>query len=354
MMLPGVLNTVIVLAGLFAALSVLCSFVNETVFSLVQLRGRTLYKGVFNLLANSEALTQMIYAHPLIWSGSSDQSPDKSLPSYIDARNFSIAFWHTVQQSAASGNADAAAEVLDTPERVLADIKTKVAAIPVPVAGSATPAAATKASTLSALKTTMMNLIVEADGDYTRLLAATDSWFDRQMDRVSGWYRRCTQWNLIAIGFIIAFGFGIDSIGIATRMYSDEGLRKAISAQVASSYTAVSNDPAINALSDPNAKAQAFAQQLDQNFSNELSDAVPLTGFIDTNPADFFWKRFTNVHAFLGALITGLAISLGAPFWFDLLSGLINVRMAGTKPADVSPPAPPPAPSPPSAPARAS
>ena len=353
MMLPGVLNTVIVLAGLYAALSVLCSFVNETIFSLVQLRGKTLYKGVFNLLANSKALTQAIYEHPLIWSGSSDQSPDKSLPSYIDARNFSIAFWHTVQQSTTGPRADAVAVVLDTPERVLSDIKAKVAALPTGTAAGAAavgaaaasgPAAErTKADALTALKGTLTNLIVEADGDYTRLLAATDAWFDRQMDRVSGWYRRCTQWNLIAIGFIIAFGFGIDSLGIATRMYSDEGLRNAVSSQVANSYNAIHNDPSISALTDPNAKAQAFAQKLDQNFSNQLTDNVPLTGFIDTNLADFFWKRFTNVHAFLGALITGLAISLGAPFWFDLLGGLTNVRMAGTKPADVSPPAPPPA-----------
>jgi len=34
----------------------------------------------------------------------------------------------------------------------------------------------------------------------------------------------------------------------------------------------------------------------------------------------------------IGWLITALAISLGAPFWFDLLSKLIQIRGAGTKP----------------------
>jgi hypothetical protein len=37
---------------------------------------------------------------------------------------------------------------------------------------------------------------------------------------------------------------------------------------------------------------------------------------------------------FLGFLITALAISLGAPFWFDLLNKLVRLRSTGKKPAD--------------------
>jgi hypothetical protein len=36
----------------------------------------------------------------------------------------------------------------------------------------------------------------------------------------------------------------------------------------------------------------------------------------------------------LGFLITALAISLGSPFWFDLLNKFINLRASGTKPDD--------------------
>ncbi|MEL7533866.1 MAG: hypothetical protein AAFN10_21305, partial [Bacteroidota bacterium] len=47
----------------------------------------------------------------------------------------------------------------------------------------------------------------------------------------------------------------------------------------------------------------------------------------------------------LGLLITALAISLGAPFWFDLLKKFVNVRFTGSqfKGSDqASPPPPPP------------
>src|SRR5262249_25844287 len=33
-----------------------------------------------------------------------------------------------------------------------------------------------------------------------------------------------------------------------------------------------------------------------------------------------------------GWLLAAIAVSLGAPFWFDLLNKLINVRLAGSKP----------------------
>src|SRR5437870_4444360 len=39
-----------------------------------------------------------------------------------------------------------------------------------------------------------------------------------------------------------------------------------------------------------------------------------------------------SIQKLVGLLLTGLALSLGAPFWFDLLSKLINLRGAGAKP----------------------
>jgi hypothetical protein len=35
----------------------------------------------------------------------------------------------------------------------------------------------------------------------------------------------------------------------------------------------------------------------------------------------------------LGLLLTALLVSLGAPFWFDLLSRAANLRLAGDEPA---------------------
>ena len=38
----------------------------------------------------------------------------------------------------------------------------------------------------------------------------------------------------------------------------------------------------------------------------------------------------------IGWIITILAISLGAPFWFDILNKVASIRSSGTKPASAS------------------
>jgi hypothetical protein len=42
--------------------------------------------------------------------------------------------------------------------------------------------------------------------------------------------------------------------------------------------------------------------------------------------------------AILGILLTGLAVSLGSSFWFDLLGKFMNVRMTGKREDTVTPP----------------
>jgi hypothetical protein len=42
----------------------------------------------------------------------------------------------------------------------------------------------------------------------------------------------------------------------------------------------------------------------------------------------------------LGWLVTGLAVSLGAPFWFDLLNRVVDLRGAGRRPESTPEPAP--------------
>ena len=58
---------------------------------------------------------------------------------------------------------------------------------------------------------------------------------------------------------------------------------------------------------------------------------------------DYFKKRDFNpsvwdvILYFLGICITGFALSFGAPFWFDALVKLVNIRRAGNKPVLPSP-----------------
>ncbi len=48
------------------------------------------------------------------------------------------------------------------------------------------------------------------------------------------------------------------------------------------------------------------------------------------------WHTLSNPHYWIGFLITAFAISLGAPFWFDLLNRFVNLRVSGAKPEDTT------------------
>jgi hypothetical protein len=152
--------------------------------------------------------------------------------------------------------------------------------------------------------------------DYESLLKGTEAWFNRQMDRVSGWYKRQAQYIVAAFAIAITFFTGLDSLEIAQRLYTAPALLSSAATQIAGAYHA----PAPAASPNPDTAALA-------------SSALEL--FKSNDFQTFFHPAFavfgSNSHV-LGCLITALAVSLGAPFWFDVLGKLVNVRATGPKP----------------------
>jgi hypothetical protein len=45
-------------------------------------------------------------------------------------------------------------------------------------------------------------------------------------------------------------------------------------------------------------------------------------------------KPFAFLRMVSGWFVSGIAIGMGAPFWFDLLGRLVNVRNTGAKPKE--------------------
>ena len=64
------------------------------------------------------------------------------------------------------------------------------------------------------------------------------------------------------------------------------------------------------------------------NFITEHLSELPL-GWTNVPDVNNFKE---GVLRFLGIFITVIAVSLGAPFWFDILNRLIKIRAAGKKP----------------------
>ncbi len=108
-----ILEVTIGLVFVYLLLSLVSSVLQEMNASALSLRARNLSKGLKTLLdePNTDALTSLLYAHPLIQGITKKVGRRKNLgPSYVSARTFSIALMDVVKPASASGNVFAAAK----------------------------------------------------------------------------------------------------------------------------------------------------------------------------------------------------------------------------------------------------
>jgi hypothetical protein len=152
----------------------------------------------------------------------------------------------------------------------------------------------------------LLEVYHRASGDAVQFRRDAEAWFDDQMERLSGVYKRWSQWVVWAIGISLALALNANSFRMAETLWNDPSSRQSIVAAAGSATTG-------------------------ETVSKAQSDigALPLPLGWNGNGYHHFWGW---AIAFLGALITFGAISLGAPFWFDTLSRLSRLRSTGAPP----------------------
>jgi hypothetical protein len=183
-----------------------------------------------------------------------------------------------------------------------------------------------------------------------------EEWFNETMNRASGWYRRQTQTWLLLLGLGIAALFNVDSIAIAHILMKDKDARSQL-VQLASSrapaYTAITDtliqknvlhrdssffraDSSLRVFVSDTSLIGIYAMLRED--AGEASNVLGISRAcrIDSNGRQLPVVRCGLTHpyqqnswlVFGGWGITALAISLGAPFWFDLLGKVVKFRTA--------------------------
>ncbi len=165
-------------------------------------------------------------------------------------------------------------------------------------------------------KSTLLALATGAIKDRNEYLVEVEHWFDTTMSRVSGWYRRRTQVVVCILSFLVAVGLNVNTVSIADRLINDAGLRAAL----VQSATKTAAKPGATVT---NVAGQIQGLGLPIGWNKEPGDPARVS----------FAKHWGRAVG--GWLITFLALSLGAPFWFDALGKIAGVRATGppAKPA---------------------
>ena len=311
-------ETAIGLALIYLFLSLMTTTANEALAAFLQLRGKQLRSGLEELLktdasAAGPSLAQQVIGHALVMGTGS-----KGLPSYVPSRNFALALL------------DVLADGSGAP--VVSQVKRGIAKLPDGPARDA-----------------LQTLATHAGGDLDALRDSIGVWFDNAMDRVSGVYRRNSLWVSFGIGFVLAVGLNVNTFETARTLYTSGTARDAALklADVELAHGAPGQTPPAQPSQTPAAPSASPVQH-----ALAALDQLPI-GWSCTPPAhacagasgdlaaanvvqqilSVVWPpRAATVQILLGWLITAFAVSLGAPFWFDLLQQLFNLRAAGPKP----------------------
>lgn len=469
----NLVDVVIVLIGLYIALSTVCSFLNEQLATFLRLRGKKLYLGVANLVS-SKTLANAIFNHPLIdpsvndKGGIQDPPGAPNRPSYVAPHNFAVAFWDALANASEPlypADARAVQAVKDAQNAVDLDpaaaprlqaanelLARRTAATPVAGTGVLSDAAhfedlrqVVEALPVSPLKANALQLLALAQETYTSLLCVTETWFDRQMQAVSGWYTRQARYIVMLLAVLVVFLTGLDTLEIAQRLYTTpaivsvaanaimsadrgtSGSNQAVNPAVTNAALSVlkgsdfrqffhpcleifpgpcwisaanadidatdrerdATSLAIATIADRDAKeklaedrdslvkancalestesgaaqtslaadrsawlkaqcggnasppkpgenahaaAQSAATALLKSVGEDEAAAQTSSDSLQAAQRAYYAHEPASAHL-LGWFITLLAISLGAPFWFDVLNKIVNVRNAGVKPS---------------------
>ena len=257
----------------YIILSLVASAVQEWIASLLALRSKNLRAGVQNLIGADYA--KKVYAHPLI----KNLSKANKLPSYIAPETLSAVLLEVIAKE--SNNKSYAAHTAN-------EARTMVE----------------KISDEHPLKEILTTLLDAGEDAVNALKEKLASWFDEGMSRVAGWYKRKAKLIIFSIAASITLLTDASSIHMAEELWRNDALRTQIAAQAQ-----------IAAQVGETARIEAG--------SLESLEAFPI-GWRGLPDSVVAWTM-----AVLGWLITIAAISLGAPFWFDLLGKVANLRGSG-------------------------
>lgn len=102
-----------------------------------------------------------------------------------------------------------------------------------------------------------------------------------------------------------------------------------------STNSAPASAPATYLYTDEDVAAQDFRTSLEELkdlINNEIAEVRRPLGLGWEGVSLRSLSTYDIVSKLLGFILTALAISMGAPFWFDLLKKLVNIRSSGARP----------------------
>lgn len=179
-----------------------------------------------------------------------------------------------------------------------------------------------------------------------------EAMFDRSMQRATGVYKRNVQAICFLIGLLCSFLLNVNSVDLIGRLHRDNTLREALvqSAPQMLQDKAGAQAPIENLEKELGAKLpisplfvndkdpkhptlganQEYTEECKDDPENHLECQLPGFQYTESNVKKYTKPNVKKLALSIpGWLITAFAIYMGAPFWFEILGKLVQVRSIG-------------------------
>lgn len=324
------------LAMMYAMLALLCTTINELIATFSRMRSDNLKSAIFHLIDNKQ-LYLSFYNNGIIRSeleaatGKSleEKTPD---PTKLEAAPST----QTDERYSPKPSEE------DKPRRHTSYMDSKTFALALidsldtskPIRSVAEAISIAEKLPQSNIRDVLLPALNDAGGELQKARENVAMWFDGAMDRLSGNYKRQIQKITLIIAFLIAALINADSIAITRELWTNDNLRQNIADQATKLTPEIlaQKCPAEATPSDPAKALDAKLDCEDRELRKRIDALKPFPLGWDFSKA----SNICTVEAILkiiGFILTALAISLGAPFWFDLMQKLVDIRGAGKKPS---------------------
>ena len=313
-----ILDVAIGLALMFLFQSILISGINDLLVSLLSVRGKILKTFLISALKSKDAkdtLFVQISTSPFINS----LKRNNKFPAEITSRNFSDAIIELIIREDASK------------EPYINKIKNNIETLPD-----------------SEFKSILITRLNESGDNYEKFKTSIENWFDDYMDRISRWYKKRVTYIMYFFAFVTTMALNVDALFVMNELWKNPKLRESavmMSENVVKKnfneitkkkYTGLLTDSsdikdtinvALNQVTDNYQNLHildfpitwAYAYQLQYGKEEPLESRSLLYKLQWTS------KQLT-LEKLLGFIITTLAVSIGAPIWYDIIKKLVSAR----------------------------
>jgi hypothetical protein len=327
-----ILDIAIVLVFTYLLLSIIASSAYEIIITKLRARNMMLKEAISKLFfddAWKNDISEKLLNSPSI---KVLKRTEDSFPSYIPSNSFAMAIIGLLRDGEGKVDIESIRKKLEDPNCI--------------IKGEA--------------KTTLLNLLDTCKDDYNQFIKNLERFFDDYMDRVSGWFKLKYQFVMLILSIAVTIILNVDSIEITNSLWKDKNKLNIVADAVVNSFENYKLDSGVvivqnnanNQTQIVNVSTKLDSTRITLDSANKIiKDRIQTIKTLNTtlvqteipmgwNAGNYPEMCKTSTLKWLmawltkviGWIITAGAVYMGAPFWFDLLSKLVNLRGTGKKP----------------------